>query len=169
MKRDAEEWCRAAYERAFKRAAYVGQNKYEGIPEAARVLNQLSGRAKFASCVMRRKGYMVEVAASSLLALDTTFKLTDTQRSNLEGAWLKGILWRPLLVTAEASADRWTLVSVKGIELAAFLATKGCNLAVQVIEPEDKPATQLGLEILRAGLFNSDGVHCPVHFAKATL
>ena len=162
-------WCRQAYERALRNAAYVTQNKYQDIPEAARVLNQLSGQAKFASCVMRRKGYIARLRATDFAQLDDTFKLSEEQRSNLEGAWLKGILWRPLLVTAEANADRWTLVSVKGIELAAFLATKGCNLAVQVIEAEDKPATQLGLELLRAGLFNSDGVHCPVHFAKATL
>ena len=168
MKQQIQEWCRQAYEQAFKRAAYVGQNKYNDIPDAARVLNQLSRRAKFASCVMRRKGYIAQVKAIELLPLVGDFSLSSEQRSNLEGAWVGGILWKPLLVAAEANKDRWTIVSVKGIEIAAFLATKGCDVSIQVVEPDDRPATQEKLDLLRTGLFNSDLIHCPVHSAQAT-
>ena len=168
MKKQIEEWCRQAYEQAFKRAAYVGQNKYNGIPDAARVLNQLSRRAKFASCVMRRKGYIAHVKAAELLPLVDDVHLSSEQRANLEGAWVGGILWKPLFVVAEANKDRWTIVSVKGIEIAAFLATKGCDVSIQVVEPDDRPATQEKLELLRAGLFNSDKAHCPINAAQVT-
>jgi hypothetical protein len=163
-----EAWCRQAYERALRNAAYIKQNKYQGIPEAARVQNQLSGQAKFAACVMRRKGYIAKLRAADFAQLDASFKLSEEQRSNLEWSWQSGILWKPPLVLAEANKDRWTVTEIKGIEVSTFLATKGCYMTIQVIESEDTPATQAKLELLKAGLFNSDKVHCPISAARVT-
>jgi hypothetical protein len=83
-------------------------------------------------------------------------------------AWLRGILWTPLLAKGDVSDGKWVIATIKDSDIARFLLDKERTLVLQILESSDPPATQEKLDLLKAGLFTRSGKHCPVLLAKAT-
>lgn len=163
-------WLKRRYERLCSRGVKTAPTAdYRGVPEAARVKNPLSNKATFASCVYRRRGYMVQVAAKSLASIapsETT--LTPEREAFLENAWLRGVVWAPLVVQAVVEDDRWILTAGRNMDVALFLAGRQHMITLQILEPTDPPATKEKLHMLKAGLFTRSGKRCPVLFARVT-
>ena len=163
-----KEWCRRAYDRVAKSKLPLRDVLYQDIPEAARVSNRFSNQARFASCAMRRKGYMVQVDSSAFAALKPIV-IDPKRRAAMEDAWLRGVLWTPLIVQARVTPRGWVLMEVKDYDIAHFLAERKLRISLQVIEDIDVPANVENLEELKNGLHNAKGEHCPVLSAIITL
>lgn len=168
MIQQIQEWCKQAYDRALKGKGRPSKTNYQSVPKGARVLNRLSNRAAFAACAMRRKGYIVHTSAADLSDLRNTYVLSDLARAILEDNWLRGALWQPPIVKAKPTEDGWVIQSIDHMEIVAFLGTKQSMVAIQIIEPEDVPATKEKLLLLREGLFNATKQYCPILSARIT-
>lgn len=167
--RSINKWLQRQYEKVrSKRLKSAPQTRYQDVPKAARVNNQLSNRAAFASCVYRRRGYLAQVAADEFVALLPDKTLSFERREELEDAWLRGVIWPPVLCVGSVKDERWVLDSCRDSEIALFLEGRQKLLSIQILEPDDPPATRENLNTLKAGLFTRSGKRCPVVFARAT-
>ena len=162
-------WLQRQYEKVRARGPKSAPNaRYQDVPQAARITNPLSNRAAFASCVYRRRGYIAQVAVSEFVALLPDGDVTFEREQELMNAWLRGVIWPPLLCLAEVEDGRWVLRSCRDAEIALFLDGRQHLLNIQILESGDPPANKEKLALLQAGLFTRSGKRCPVVFARAT-
>ena len=162
-------WLQRQYEKVrSKGLKSVPETRYQNIPKAARISNPLSNRAAFAPCVYRRRGYLAQVAAEQFAALLPDKTLSFERKEELENAWLRGVIWPPVLCVGSVKDGRWVLDSCRDSEIVLFLEGRQKLLSIQILEPDDAPATRENLNTLKAGLFTRSGKRCPVVFARAT-
>ncbi len=167
--RPIRRWLQRRYEKVrSKGPKSVPDARYQDIPKAARISNPLSNRAAFANCVYRRRGYIAQVAVDEFAALLPSTTITFEREQQLENAWLRGIIWPPVLCIGTVEDGRWVLKSCRDSEIALFLEGRQQLLNIQILEPDDPPATKENLTTLKAGLFTRSGKRCPVIFARAT-
>lgn len=167
--RSIPKWLLRQYEKVRAKGPNTASGvRYQDVPSAARVTNQLSNRAFFASCVYRRRGYIAQVEVSDFVNLISNPLLKPERQEELLNAWLRGAVWQPLLCMGRVEGDRWILDSFKGGDIAVFLDGRQRFLNIQLLEPDDPPATKENLAKLKAGLFTRSGKRCPVNFARAT-
>lgn len=163
-------WCKRAYERVKHRLPTVKTN-YAFISEKARVKNTLSERAYFDSFKYRRRGYIAIVPAAEFVEMGKvkTPPITSERYVELMDAWLRGVIWAPIIIQAEATHSGWVIHRVRDFDIAVFLSQKGQRtLTVQLIENPDRPATKENLNLLSAGLYNRRGQHCNVLYSRIT-
>lgn len=163
-------WCKRAYERVKHRLP-TNVTNLAFIPEKARVKNTLSNRAFFDSYKHRRRGYIAIVPASEFVQLGKlkTPPITSERYIELMDAWLRGVIWSPILVQAELTGDGWVINRVRDFDIAVFLSQKGQRtVTIQLVENPDRPATKENLKLLEGGIYNRRGDWCPVLFSRIT-
>jgi hypothetical protein len=162
-----DEVCRRALERCRLSDTDHSIN-YSALPENVRVKNALSNRARFDGHRLRRRGYIASVDATSLVSLGK-WAGKESRDERLLDDWVRGVLWLPLLVRAYPTNLGWTIDRVLDFDIALFLASQGQGaIALQILEAGDPPATLDNLDLLKKGLFNKRGDHCPVQHARIT-
>lgn len=163
-------WCKRAYERVKHRLP-SGDTNYAFIPEKVRIKNSLSNSAYFDTFKYRRRGYIAIVPADEFVQLGKlrTPPISSERYIELMDAWLRGVIWSPIIVQAEVTPDGWVINRVRDFDIAVFLARKGQRtITVQVMENPDKPATKENLSLLKGGIANRRGDTCQVLFARIT-
>ena len=169
-------WLQRQYEKVRARGPKSAPDaRYQDVPQAARITNPLSNRAAFASCVYRRRGYIAQVAVSEFVALLPAWQqavpdgdVMFEREQELMNAWVRGVIWPPLLCLAAVENGRWVLRSCRDAEIALFLDGRQQLLNIQFLVSNDPPADKGKLALLQAGLFTPSGKRCPVVFARAT-
>lgn len=163
-------WCKRAYERVKNRLP-DSQVNYAFIPEKARVKNTLSERAYFDSHRYRRRGYLAIVPADEFVSLGKirTPPISSARYVDLLNAWLRGVIWSPIVVQAEVTPDGWVINRVRDFDIAVFLHQKGQRtLTIQLLENPDRPASKENLDLLKGGLSNQRGDTCSVLYSRIT-
>jgi len=168
MIRNVDEWCQRAYEKTKYSTLPYRTQRYQDMPESARVFNVLSNRARFASCVKRRTGYLARVVSSDFAALRQATELTKEREDAMLDAWLRGVMWPPISVKAGIEDDRWVIKQARNADIALFLAGRQRLLLVQVFDTDKVKANYEELATLKAGLFDVEGGRCPVVSARIT-
>lgn len=154
--------------RLYERRPKLPEGDTHKVPEAARVQNQMSNRAAFASCAVRRRGYMVNVIAEELAPFAKN-QISYEREQMMLNAWFKGVVWPVPMVRGEFEDDTFVVHEGTDLDIAVFLSGRQRMLALQVLEVEDTPATQAKLHALRGGLTNKRGDKCSILFARITL
>mgnify|MGYP001323679931 CR=1 FL=1 len=154
--------------RLYERKPVLPKGDTHKLPEAARVQNQMSNRATFASCAVRRRGYLVHVLASEMAELAEN-KLSYEREQMMLNAWFKGVVWPVPIVRGKFENDGFIVHDGRDLDIAVFLNGRQRMLVVQVLEVEDTPATQAKLHALRGGLTKRKGGKCSILFARITL
>ena len=165
--RNITEWLRRAYDKVSRYRPKFAVD-LTSVPAAARVPNRLSSRASFASCAMRRIGYVAHVAIDDLAAIGYG-ELTEERARWMESAWLKGVSWSPILVQAVVEEGRWVVNNIKDYDVCLFLKGRQRMMVVQVVEPGYLSGSNEKLALLNAGLYFRDGKHCPIVFGRIVL
>lgn len=168
MNDDIDEACKRVYESKVKSSFPYRAQRYQDVPETARTTNRLSNRARFASCVKRRTGYMARVESRDFAALGEAVELTKDREDAMLDAWLRGVTWPPISVRAAINDDRWIIKQTHNADIALFLAERQRLLVVQVFDLDKGKANYEELSTLKGGLFNAKGERCPVQFARVT-
>ena len=133
---------------------------WKNVPKGARVYNAFSNAAKFNYCRRRRQGYLLnfDLDAAQVLCRDIT--PARPRLDSLEEHWLRGRLWQPLTIEAEATETGWVITKSPDCTVAHFLIDKGvAAIRVQVFEAEDLPATKEKLALFDKGITGLQGTH----------
>lgn len=154
--------------RLYERRPKLPEGEMHKVPEAARVQNQLSNRASFASCAVRRQGYMVHVIAEEFAPFAKN-QISYEREQMMLNAWFKGVVWPVPMVRGKFEDNAFVVQEGTDLDIAVFLKGRQRMLALQVLEVEDTPATQAKLHALRGGLTNKRGDKCSILFARITL
>jgi len=159
--------CKRAVDKQLKALPVIAQD-YSAIPENARVSNRLSGRAHFNHYRYRRRGYLLHIEVEGLVRIGARKIIGDESRQlALMNAWLKGVIWPPLLIIAKVIDDNWVVQTIRDYDFALFLVEQGQRyLHAQLIENPDVAATKANLALLGKGLFNRRGDCCPVNASR---
>ena len=145
---ELSEWCRRQYERTARRPPKVTTDLHT-LPKGVLVPNYYSHRALFKSCLIRRRGYILDLPSVEFSKLPLTTRLTEQKRKQYLERWVKGVAWLPAYAYAKVTEEGWVIQRSNALAMAQFLTEQGQSLfKMQLFEEDDVPATKANLELL---------------------
>jgi len=145
-----------------------------GLQQLVPSSHRRAGRAYFAACLHRRRGYIALLAPLDYLRL-TTSKPEDTIETydELEEQWLRGLTWKPFPVNIKQGADGWAVSKPfhsDSIVRAAFLHNKGQRVVRVQLYPDSEATYEGVTELSKTGVLSKHGKHrIPLIGVKVTL